>query len=72
MSRAKFPWNIVKGFSVKSLANGNLLIEPDYINPWKGEEEGGGPGLFTRMELADWCQRRLSKRRQPDNSDAPQ
>jgi hypothetical protein len=59
----RFPWDTVKGWKVSSLANGNLLIEPDYIHPYKGPEEGGGPGLFTRMALADWCLNRLCKRR---------
>lgn len=64
----RFPWNTVKGWKVSSRADGSILIEPDYIHPWKGNKEGGGPGLFTRMALADWCLHRLSKRRQPNNT----
>jgi hypothetical protein len=63
MSRQSFPWNVVKGWKVSSLANGNLLVEPDYIHPYKGAEEGGGPGLFTRLALADWLLHRMTKRR---------
>jgi len=59
----RFPWNVVKGWSVTSRADGSLLVEPDYINPYRGPEEGGGPGLFTRMALADWILNRLTKRR---------
>ena len=40
-----------------------MLVEPDYINPYKGPEEGGGPGIMTRMALADWILNRLTKRR---------
>lgn len=58
----RFPWNVVRGFKVQSLANGNLLVEPDYIEPYRGPEEGGGPGLFTRMRLAAWCFKHISKR----------
>jgi len=61
--RQGFPWDVVKGWSVTSRADGSLLIEPDYINPYRGPEEGGGPGMFTRMALADWCLQRLTKRR---------
>ena len=63
ISSRRFPWDTVKGWKVSSLANGNMLIEPDYINPYKGPEEGGGPGLFTRLAMADWILNRLCKRR---------
>lgn len=62
-ARVGFPWDVVKGWSVTSRADGTLLIEPDYINPYRGPEEGGGPGLFTRMKLADWILHRLCKRK---------
>lgn len=58
----RFPWNRVKSFTVKSLANGSLLIEPTYTNPNRDPEEFGGPSLFTRMALAKWCEKRLAKR----------
>lgn len=70
MSR-RFPWNVVKGWSVSSRADGSLLIEPDYINPRRGPDEGGGPGLFTRLALATWCLERLTKRRLPNNGNEP-
>jgi hypothetical protein len=57
----RFPWNLVKGWKVYSTANGHIVIEPDYINPWKGPELGGGPGMFTRMRLALWVSDRLMK-----------
>lgn len=60
--KARWPWNVVKSFEVHSLANGNLTIKPVYWNPYKGPEEGGGPGLLTRMALAEWAEKRLSKR----------
>jgi len=58
----KFPWNIVRGWEVSSLANGHILIEPDYIPaPY---EKGYAPvGVFTRMRLALWVSDRLVKRR---------
>lgn len=59
----RFPWNVVKGWKVSSLAGGKMLVEPDYIEPWRGEEEGGGPGLFTRLRIALWISERLVKRR---------
>lgn len=62
---ARFPWDTVKSWKVSSLANGHLLIEPDYIHPYRGPKEGGGPGIFTRMALANWCLHRISKRRTP-------
>ena len=62
MTKPRFPWDTVKGWSVTSRADGTMLIEPDYIHPYKGPDEGGGPGLFTRMKLADWCLNRLCKR----------
>ena len=58
----RFPWNIVRSFKAVSCADGTIRLEPDYIKPWKGPEEGGGPGIFTRMALAAWCQQRLLKR----------
>lgn len=61
--RKRWPWCTVKGFKVTSRADGSLLIEPEYLNPNKGPEEGGGPGLFTRLALANWCEMRLRKRR---------
>ena len=41
-------------FFCQSLANGHILIKPawsQYERVWN-LEEGGGPGIFTRMELA--------------------
>lgn len=61
--RTSFPWDVVKGWSVTSRVDGSMLVEPDYINPYKGPEEGGGPGIMTRMALADWILNRLTKRR---------
>ena len=58
----RWPWNVVKSFKVSSLADGNLLIEPDYHNPRISDEEGGGPGLFTRLSLAEWCAKKLARR----------
>lgn len=48
-------------YRVLSCADGSLRIEPD----WPGEEyfdeeTGGGPGLFTRMALADHVERFLN------------
>lgn len=50
----RFPWNTVKGWTVKSLANGELVVQPNYITP---------PGLFTRLKMADWMLQRLTMRR---------
>lgn len=62
----RWPWNCVRSFRVSSLANGNLLVEPQYdpekIRPYT-ERDGGGPGLFTRMALAEWAEKRLTKRK---------
>lgn len=60
---SKFPWNVVKGWSVTSRADGSLLIKPEYVKPYKGSEEGGGPGMFTRMALTGWILNRITKRR---------
>jgi len=57
----RFPWDTVKGWAVTSRADGTLLIEPDYIDPYRGPDEGGGPGVMTRLALADWCLNRLCK-----------
>ena len=58
----RFPWTIIRGWNVSSLANGNILIEPDYIQP--PIEDGCAPvGLFTRLRLALWVSDRLVKRR---------
>lgn len=62
MSKPRFPWDVVKGWSVTSRADGTLLIEPDYIEP-HDPEKGGGPGVMTRLKLAAWCLDRLCKRR---------
>lgn len=33
-----------------SLANGQITVTPKWrCGEWRGPEEGGGPGLFTRM-----------------------
>jgi hypothetical protein len=58
----RFPWGIVRGFKVVSLANGHLLIEPDYI-PAPIEEGCTPVGVFTRIRLALWVSDRLVKRR---------
>lgn len=70
---ARWPWNAVRGFKVESLANGNMLVTPDWINAWKGPEEGGGPGLFTRLRMALWIEQRLLKRgtKQPSEGEKP-
>ena len=52
----KFPWNIVKGWDVSSLASGAIRIQPQYVND-------SIPGVFTRMRLALWVSGRLLKRR---------
>lgn len=58
----RFPWNIVRGWEVSSLSNGDIRIKPDYIP--KPYEEGFAPvGLFTRLRLALWVSDRLMKRR---------
>lgn len=58
----RFPWNIVRGWEVSSLSNGDIRIKPDYIP--KPYEEGLAPvGVFTRMRLALWVSDRLMKRR---------
>jgi hypothetical protein len=57
---------------VTSRADGTLLIEPVYRHPWKGPEEGGGPGLFTRIALAVWCENRLAKRGTRDSASGAQ
>ncbi len=67
----RFPWNVVKGWSVTSRADGSLLIEPDYINPYRGPVEGGGPGILTLMALATWCLERLTKRRAKSGQGKP-
>lgn len=59
--RTSFPWDVVKGWSVTSRADGTLLVEPVYIEPYD-PENGGGPGVMTRLALADWCLDRLHKR----------
>lgn len=51
----KFPWNIVDGWEVASLANGSVLITPKYAK--------GCPGVITRMRLALWISDRLMMRR---------
>lgn len=59
---SSWPWTIVRSFKTASRADGSILIEPDYIRPYRGRDEGGGPGIFTRMLLAVWCEKRLAKR----------
>jgi len=41
----------INGFAVKSLANGDMLVQPDYKSKWT-EEDGGGPGLLSRLSIA--------------------
>ena len=57
----RFPWNIVRGWKVSSLSNGNILIEPDYIpDPI---EAGLAPiGVLDRMRLGIWVADRVTKR----------
>lgn len=61
--RGRFPWNVASAFKVESRADGTLLITPTYHHPYKGPEEGGGPGILTRLSLAEWCEGRLKRRR---------
>lgn len=49
----RFPWNAVKGWSVSSLANGNMLVEPQWNHK---------PGLLARMRMSIWLLQRLRKR----------
>ena len=49
-------------FFCQSLANGHILIKPawsQYERVWS-LQEGGGPGIFTRMELARTLQHWLN------------
>ena len=49
-------------FICESLVNGHILIKPawsQYERVWN-LEEGGGPGIFTRMELARCLQHWLN------------
>jgi hypothetical protein len=64
-----WPWTILRGFKVSSLANGNILIEPDYVSKWT-PETGGGPGMFERMDLAAWVHRKILARR-PQGTEIP-
>ena len=59
MKRPKWLWSQVRRFSVMSRADGTLLVEPDYYSKWT-PEEGGGPGLLTRLALAKWIELRLN------------
>lgn len=63
MSKPRFPWNVADGFDVFSLADGTLLVKPHYRG--KPLEPGMSPaGVFTRLALADWAAKRLTKRGQ--------
>jgi hypothetical protein len=61
----KFPWNLVKSFKCASLADGRLIVTPEYdperIRPYT-EVDGGGPDVFLRMALAKWVEKRLKKK----------
>jgi hypothetical protein len=58
----KFPWTIVRGWTVESLADGTIRVTPDYIP--QPIEPGCAPvGVFTRIRLALWISDRLQKRR---------
>lgn len=61
---ARWPWNRIRGFKVESLANGNMLVTPDWIKTceWPDEPGVGGPGLFSRLRMALWIETRLKKR----------
>lgn len=59
----RWPWNRVRGFKVESLANGNMLVTPDWIDAYKGPMEGGGPGLMTRLEMAEWIAGKIERKR---------
>lgn len=65
----RWPWNSVRGFKAESLANGNILVTPEWIDGYKGTGKGGGPGLFTRMRMALWIEGRLKKRGMAARSD---
>jgi len=48
-------------YKVVSCADGTLSVKPTWpqFQPWN-EEDGGGPGLFSRMALAANLQRWLN------------
>ena len=48
-------------YRVESLANGQLTVSPAWpqFRPWN-EDEGGGPGPMSRMDLAGELQRWLN------------
>jgi hypothetical protein len=48
-------------YRVESCADGTLRVEPDWPQfPKYTDEEGGGPGLFSRMNLAGDIERFLN------------
>jgi hypothetical protein len=54
---------VADGFDVFSLADGTLLVKPHYRG--KPLEPGMSPaGVLTRLALADWAAKRLTKRGQ--------
>lgn len=61
----RWPWNRIRGFKVESQADGNILVTPDWIAPYRGPDEGGGPGLFSRMAMAEWIEDKLRRRQRP-------
>ena len=48
-------------YVVESLADGGLIVTPAWpaFRPWT-PEEGGGPGVFSRLDLAGELQRWLN------------
>lgn len=45
--------NLISGWEVQSLADGTLLVKPQWVP--KPYEEGCAPvGVLTRISLADW------------------
>jgi hypothetical protein len=50
---------LVRSFKVESLANGTLLVTPDYV-PERHELGCAPVGVLTRIMLAQQVQRRLN------------
>lgn len=55
----------IKSFKVDSRADGTFIIRPEWKGPKWTPEDGGGPGLFTRLATARAISRILNRRVKP-------
>ena len=60
----------IKSFKVDSRSDGTFIIRPDWKGPKWTPEDGGGPGVLTRLATARIISKILNRRVKPTKREA--